>query len=150
MADLTIYQRLGKLFGPGGPTKSEPTYQKFKVGPQDILKTDSKGDYEKEKLQMQQSLYLANQWQKIDNELYTKSVYYEPTRLASYYDYESMEFTPEISAALDIYAEEATTPSEKGYMLSIYSESTRVKSILGDLFNNVLDVNTNLPMWIRN
>ena len=150
MADLTIYQRLGKLFGPGGPTKSEPTYQKFKVGPQDILKTDSKVDYEKEKLQMQQSLYLANQWQKIDNELYTKSVYYEPTRLASYYDYESMEFTPEISAALDIYAEEATTPSEKGYMLSIYSESTRVKSILGDLFNNVLDVNTNLPMWIRN
>ena len=96
-------------------------------------------------------LYLSNQWQKIDNELYTKSIYYEPTRLASYYDYESMEFTPEISAALDIYSEEATTPSEKGYMFkSIYSESTRIKSILGDLFNNILDINTNLPMWIRN
>tara|TARA_R100001443_G_scaffold35383_2_gene49149 strand:- start:2043 stop:3887 length:1845 start_codon:yes stop_codon:yes gene_type:complete len=151
MADnLTIYQRLSKLFGPGGPTQEEPTYQKFKMLPKDILKTDSKDEFEKEKLQMQQSLYLSNQWQKIDNELYTKSVYYEPTRLASYYDYESMEFTPEISAALDIYSEEATTPSEKGYMLSIYSESTRIKSILGDLFNNVLDVNTNLPMWIRN
>ena len=99
---------------------------------------------------MQQSLYLSNQWQKIDNELYTKSVYYEPTRLASYYDYESMEFTPEISAALDIYAEEATTPSEKGYVLTLYSESTRIKSILGDLFNNILDITTNLPMWIRN
>ena len=37
-------------------------------------------------------------------------VYYEPTRLASYYDYESMEFTPEISAALDIYAEECNNP----------------------------------------
>ena len=151
MADnLTIYQRLSKLFGPSGPTQQEPTYQKFKMLPKDILKTDSKAEFEKEKLQMQQSLYLSNQWQKIDNELYTKSVYYEPTRLASYYDYESMEFTPEISAALDIYSEEATTPSEKGYMLSIYSESTRIKSILGDLFNNVLDVNTNLPMWIRN
>ena len=151
MADnLTIYQRLSKLFGPGGPTQEEPTYQKFKMLPKDILKTDSKAEYEKEKLQMQQSLYLSNQWQKIDNELYTKSVYYEPTRLASYYDYESMEFTPEISAALDIYSEEATTPSEKGYMLAIYSESTRIKSILGDLFNNILDVNTNLPMWIRN
>lgn len=151
MADnLTIYQRLSKLFGPGGPTQQEPSYQKFKLGPNDILKTDSKDEFEKEKLQMQQSLYLSNQWQKIDNELYTKSVYYEPTRLASYYDYESMEFTPEISAALDIYSEEATTPSEKGYMLAIYSESTRIKSILGDLFNNILDVNTNLPMWIRN
>ena len=89
-------------------------------------------DFEKEKLQLQQSLYLANQWQKIDNELYTKSIYYEPNRLASYYDYESMEFTPEISAALDIYSEESTTPSEKGYMLTIYSESSRIKSILGD------------------
>ena len=148
--NFTIYQRLSKLFGPGGPTQQEPSYQKFKLGPKDILKTDSKDEYEKEKLQMQQSLYLSNQWQKIDNELYTKSVYYEPTRLASYYDYESMEFTPEISAALDIYSEEATTPSEKGYMLAIYSESTRIKSILGDLFNNILDVNTNLPMWIRN
>ena len=55
-----------------------------------------------------------------------------------------MEFTPEISAALDIYAEESTTPSEKGYILSIQSESTRIKSILGDLFNNILDADTNL------
>ena len=150
MADLTIYQRLTKVFGGGGPTQTEPTYQKFKVGSGDILKTDSKADFEKEKLQIQQSLFLANQWQKIDNELYTKSIYYEPNRLASYYDYESMEFTPEISAALDIYSEECTTPSEKGYMLSIFSESSRIKSILGDLFNNIMDINTNLPMWIRN
>jgi len=151
MADnLTIYQRLGKLFGPEGPNKVEPSYQKFNIGSSEILKTDSKQEFEEKKLQMQQSLYLSNQWQKIDNELYTKSIYYEPTRLASYYDYESMEFTPEISAALDIYSEECTTPSEKGYILSIYSESTRIKSILGDLFNNILDVNTNLPMWIRN
>ena len=69
---LTIYQRLTKLFGPGGPTTQEPTYQKFKVGSGEILKTDSKNEFEKEKLQIQQSLYLANQWQKIDNELYTK------------------------------------------------------------------------------
>jgi len=148
--NLTIYQRLGKLFGPAGPTTQEPTYQKFKLGSQEILKTDSKKEYEEQKLQLQQSIYLSNQWQKIDNELYTKSIYYEPTRLASYYDYESMEFTPEISAALDIYAEESTTPSEKGYILSIQSESTRIKSILGDLFNNILDVDTNLIMWIRN
>ncbi len=148
--NLTIYQRLGKLFGPAGPTAQEPSYQKFKVGSQEILKTDNKAEFEQQKLQMQQSMYLSSQWQKIDNELYTKSIYYEPTRLASYYDYESMEFTPEISAALDIYAEESTTPSEKGYILSINSESTRIKSILGDLFNNILDIDTNLIMWIRN
>ena len=35
-------------------------------------------------------------------------------------------------------------------MLNIYSESKRIKSILGDLFNNILDIETNLPMWTRN
>jgi len=61
-----------------------------------------------------------------------------------------MEFTPEISTALDIYAEESTTPNEDGHVLSIYSESKRIKAILADLFNNTLDINTNLQMWIRN
>mgnify|MGYP003111060166 CR=1 FL=1 len=148
--NLTVYQRLSKMFGPEGPRQEEPTYTKYKFNKDDLLKTTSKAQFEKEKLTAQQTVYLANQWQRIENEIYTQSVYYEPTRLASYYDYESMEFTPEISAALDIYAEESTTPSEDGHMLTIYSESSRIKSILADLFNNILDVNTNLPMWIRN
>tara|TARA_R110000744_G_scaffold191637_4_gene310796 strand:- start:1525 stop:3351 length:1827 start_codon:yes stop_codon:yes gene_type:complete len=148
--NLTIFQKLGKMFGPDGPRQEPPAYTQYKFNKKDLLKTTSKAQFEKEKLTAQQTVYLANQWQKIDNEIYTQSVYYEPTRLASYYDYESMEFTPEISAALDIYGEESTTPSEDGHMLTIYSESSRIKSILADLFNNILDVNTNLPMWIRN
>jgi intein/homing endonuclease len=58
--------------------------------------------------------------------------------------------TPEISTALDIYSEESTTPNQDGFVLQIYSESKRIKSILADLFNNILDININLPMWIRN
>ena len=58
--------------------------------------------------------------------------------------------TPEISAALDIYSEETTTPSEQGYILTIHSDSKRVKSVLQDLFYNILDIQTNLPMWTRN
>jgi hypothetical protein len=58
--------------------------------------------------------------------------------------------TPEISAALDIYSEESTTTNEDGFILQIYSESKRIKSVLADLFNNNLDINTNLPMWTRN
>jgi hypothetical protein len=148
--NYTVFQRLSKMFGPEGPRQEEPSFTKYKFAKDDLLKTTSKAQFEKEKLTAQQTVYLANQWQKIENEIYTQSVYYEPTRLASYYDYESMEFTPEISAALDIYAEESTTPSEDGHMLTIYSESSRIKAILADLFNNILDVNTNLPMWIRN
>jgi hypothetical protein len=39
--------------------------------------------------------------------------------------------------------------SEKGEILTIYSESKRIENILTDLFNNVLDINTNLQMWAR-
>ena len=146
--NLTVWQRLSHAFGPNSLLNQDfPTY---KLDKKELLKTTSKDDYDREKLQAQQTYFLANQWSKIESNLYTQAVYYEPTRLASFYDYESMEYTPEISAALDIYGEESTTVDQNGYMLQIYSESKRIKSILTDLFNNVLDINTNLPMWTRN
>jgi hypothetical protein len=146
--NLTIWQRLSKTFGPNSLLGQDlPTYSLDK---KELLKTTNKQEYEREKLQAQQSFYLSGQWAKIENNLYTQAIYYEPTRLAAFYDYESMEFTPEISTALDIYAEESTTPDQDGYILQIYSESKRVKGILTDLFNNVLDINTNLQMWTRN
>ena len=49
-----------------------------------------------------------------------------------------------------IYTLRNLTISEKGTILSVYSESTRVKNILTDLFENRLDINTNLQMWARN
>ena len=146
--NYTIWQRLTKVFGPDSTLDQQAPV--FKFDKKELLKTPNKQEYEKEKLQAQQTLYLGQQWQKIENNLYTQAVYYEPTRLASFYDYESMEYTPEISAALDIYAEESTTTNEDGYILQIYSESKRIKSVLGDLFNNRLDISTNLPMWTRN
>ena len=146
--NLTVWQKLSKTFGPDGTLgQGEPDYRLDKT---EILKTKDKAEYEREKLQKQQSLYLGANWTKVENNLYTQAVYYEPTRLAAFYDYESMEYTPEISTALDIYSEESTTPNQDGYVLQVYSESKRIKSILVDLFVNVLDINTNLPMWIRN
>ena len=146
--NLTVWQRLSATFGPNSLLNQDiPTY---KFDKKELLRTQNKDEYEREKLQAQQSFYLSNQWAKIDNHLYTQAVYYEPTRLASVYDFESMEYTPEIGAALDIYAEESTTANEDGHMLQIYSESKRIKSVLTDLFNNVLDINTSLPMWTRN
>jgi hypothetical protein len=148
MNNLTIWQRLSKTFGPNSLLGMD--YPTYKLDKQVLLKTTDKKEYEKEKLQYQQSVFLNNQWAKIENNLYTQAIYYEPNRIASFYDYESMEFTPEISTALDIYSEESTTPNQDGYLLQIYSESKRIKSILVDLFVNNLDINTNLPMWVRN
>ena len=145
---ITVWQRLTRAFGPNALLNQD--YPTYKFDKKELLRTTSKQEYDKELLQAQQTFYLANQWTKIESNLYTQAVYYEPTRLASFYDYESMEYTPEISAALDIYGEESTTVDQNGYMLQIYSESKRIKGILTDLFNNVLDINTNLPMWTRN
>ena len=144
----TVFQRLTHMFGYPGKTKPEeaPSYNFNK---DEILKTNSKEEYEKALLQAQQSEYIADKWTKLDQSLYNQSVYYEPNRMSAYYDYESMEFTPEISASLDIYAEESTTLSEKGELITIFSESTRIKEILTDLFKNRLDLNTNLQMWTR-
>jgi hypothetical protein len=47
-------------------------------------------------------------------------------------------------------AEESTTLSDKGKVLNVYSDSSRVKGILEDLFFNRLDIHTSLPMWTRN
>ena len=146
--NMTVWQKLSQTFGPNSLLQQD--YPTFKFDKKELLRTKSREEYEKEKLQAQQTFYLTNQWAKVENNLYSQAIYYEPSRLSAQYDYESMEYTPEISAALDIYAEESTTTNEDGFILQIYSESKRIKGVLADLFNNNLDINTNLPMWTRN
>lgn len=152
MADnknLTVWQKLGVLFGPDKKPTINPT-KSYSIDSKELLRTKSKEEFGTEKLQKQQNLYLKNQWEKVDNTLYQQAVFYETTRIASYTDFESMEFFPEISAALDILMEESTTQDHKGNILQIHSESERVKKVLTDLFYNRLDIHTTLPMWTRN
>jgi hypothetical protein len=141
--NLTIFQKLGRVLAGDA---SSPTYV---IDPKSFDNL-SGNELEQKKLEAQQTFFLQNQWKKIDNELYQKAVYYEPTRISSYYDFESMEYTPEISVALDIFSDEATTASESGKILTIFSESTRIKNELTELFETVLDINTNLNSWARN
>ena len=148
MAKKTIFQQLTNLFGP--EVKREQNKSRYSINDKELLRTKSKEEYEFEKLKKQQDAYLSNMWQKVDNEIYQHSIYYETTRLASYADFEGMEFFPEISAALDIMMEESTTLNSENKMVTIFSESKRVRRILEDLFFNRLDIHTSLPMWTRN
>ena len=148
MARKTVFQQLSDLFGPERASRENKS--RYSLNDKELLKTQSKEEYEFQKLQLQQDAFLNNQWKKVDNEIYQHSIYYETTRLASYADYEGMEFFPEIAAALDIFMEESTTPNGEGRILNIFSESKRVRRILQDLFFNRLDLHTNLPMWVRN
>jgi len=155
MADkkLTVFQKLGRILGPDGVKQKqrqpEPT-QRFNINNGELLKTDSKAEYERAKLQAQQNKYLGQTWKKVENGLFQQSINYETTRIGSYSDFEAMEFYPTISAALDVMMEESTTVNDKGRILNIYSDSKRVKGILEDLFFNRLDLHTSLPMFTRN
>jgi len=61
-----------------------------------------------------------------------------------------MEFYPIISSALDLFMEESTTIGFNGKMMNIYSNKERIKSLLEDFFYDTVDVNVNLPFWVRN
>ena len=80
----------------------------------------------------------------------TLSAYGSYDRMARYSDFSEMEATPEISSALDIYAEECVSPDVEGQTLHIYSENRMIKKILSELFYDVLNIDFNLVMWTRN
>jgi hypothetical protein len=80
----------------------------------------------------------------------TLSAYGSYDRMSRYSDFAEMEATPEISSALDIYAEECAAADDKGRVLHIYSDNRKIKEILESLFHDTLNVEFNLPMWVRN
>jgi hypothetical protein len=100
-------------------------------------------------IQQKQQDFLDVQSQKIAHDIYSRSVYYDTDRIGAYNDYRAMDMSPEVSAALDIITDEAVTRSERGEILSIYSENSRIKTILKDLFKNRLNMDYNLSFLVR-
>lgn len=80
----------------------------------------------------------------------TSNAYNLSERLMRYQDFQEMEYTPEIAAALDIYADETCAQDDKGRVLHVYSDNEKVKEVLEDLFYNTLNVEFNLRSWARN
>ena len=70
-------------------------------------------------------------------------------RSERYVDFDQMEYTPEIASSLDIYADEMTTHSSLQKMLKIACPNEEIKSIVSNLFHNVLNVEHNLFGWCR-
>ena len=92
-SNMTVFQRLTKVFGFQGQSRElEQKPPSFNFTKDELLKTDNQQDYERAKLQAQQTQFITDKWTKLDQSLYNQSVYYEPNRLAAYYDFESMEF----------------------------------------------------------
>jgi|2_EtaG_2_1085320.scaffolds.fasta_scaffold03115_5 hypothetical protein len=71
-------------------------------------------------------------------------------RAERYADFDQMEFSPELSSALDIYADEITHHSEYGKILKIDCRNEEIKEILNGLLYQILNVEFNLFGWTRN
>jgi hypothetical protein len=78
------------------------------------------------------------------------SAYGTYDRMARYSDFSEMEYTPEISSALDIYAEETVASDERGQVLHVFSENPKIERILEELFFDTLNIEFNLTAWVRN
>jgi len=70
-------------------------------------------------------------------------------RAERYVDFDQMEYTPECASSLDIYADEMTTHSSLQPMLRIKCPNDEIKTILDNLYHNVLNIEHNLFGWCR-
>ena len=81
---------------------------------------------------------------------YNPTLNYQSMRLQLYSDYEAMDHDPIIAAALDIVSDETTCRNEYGQVLNINSNDENIRKVLHNLFYDVLNVEFNLPTWVRN
>ncbi len=62
---------------------------------------------------------------------------------------EYSNFAVKTSNGTGVFSHNCLTRSERGNILEVYSENIRVKNTLTDLFHNVLNLEYNLRLWIR-
>ena len=150
----TIYQQLNKLLNLDGmgfqdmqPSVSQSTPSKdAKI----VIKGNTPEEIHRKGLEIEQKKELQNKFFRTTDRGFQKALQYEAARLPAYIDYEGMEYYPIISSALDLFMEEATTIGVNGKMLNIYSNKERIKSLLEEFFYDIVNVNVNLPFWVRN
>lgn len=72
------------------------------------------------------------------------------SRMTRYMEFAEMEYTPIISRALDVQADEACSGDENGKNFHIYSDNVQVREALEELFYDIVNVDFSLRSWIRN
>ena len=83
------------------------------------------------------------------NNTFENYLAYQQIRQELFRDYDAMDSDPIIGAALDIYAEESTSKNEYGRVLEVKTNNEQIKSILENLFYDIVNVEFNLFPWVR-
>jgi hypothetical protein len=74
---------------------------------------------------------------------------YQSSRVELFRDYDTMDMDPILASALDIYADECTTRNEMGDVITVRSSNDDIKSVLNNLFYDILNIEFNLWSWTR-
>ena len=144
----TTWQKLTDVLintGNGSPTATNVVTYNMLPSSDVIYSSDSKEERDAKLAQLKQQKYMAYLWQKTGYDTAMEQAVGANQVKIMYRDADLMAAWPEIGAALDIAAEEATTINPKGKILNIYSKSERIKSVLEDLFYNRLDIS----IWLQ-
>lgn len=80
---------------------------------------------------------------------YPLGTYGNLDRISRLADYNLMDQDAVISSALDIYADECTTPHEDGKILLVKSKNANVKKLLEELYADILNSEFWIWSWIR-
>lgn len=149
--ERTVFQRIQQVLTGNSNEQNLSVTNSYNIhSDNDIIGTaTSKDDYQMKLLQAKQQKLLGKQWVKAQYDITNHSLAGLNDLKLSYRDSDLMDSWPEIGSALDIFAEEATTSNDKGFIVNVSSKSDRIKSILQDLFTNKLSINIMLPMICR-
>ena len=150
----TVFQALDRAISGNWNSQDALTphinsYDMSDKGKEIIYKTSDKDKYLTKKLELQQNKYLKDRWVKANVNLSVTAYAGLNNVKLMYRDADLMDAFPEIGAALDLYAEEASISGPDGNVVNVYSKSERIKSILEDLFVNRLNIQLTAPMIIR-
>ena len=144
MADKSIFTRLKKLFSTDVVIRN--------VGGNQIKTVDSghiqsSGEYE--------TNGLIDRFNRVYSTMPTSllgaqfNLNYQYLRTQLYSEYDVMDQDAIIASALDIIADESTLKNDMGEVLQIRSSNEDIQKILYNLFYDVLNIEFNLWMWIR-
>ena len=81
--------------------------------------------------------------------VYNPALNYQTMRVQLYSDYEAMDTDAIIASALDIIADESTLKDDMGEVLRIKSTDEDIQEVLYNLFYDILNIEFNLWMWVR-
>ena len=142
MADTSVFTRLRRLFSTDVLIRNVGG-NKLKV--LDFSNYQQTGQVETNSMiDRYNRLYTTNQMP-----VYNPALNYQTLRTQLYSDYEAMDTDAIIASSLDILADESTLKNAMGEVLQIKSSDENLQKILYNLFYDVLNIEFNLWMWVR-